>query len=126
MQELRFLYKSENYPSVNPLVVGIVKTRLTSFGASGIASFSPLVFLANVSVDGHRSHLTYQLSELCSELDITLLSIHPNATRLVRQLDVATFRPLKLGWKIPVPEWHKKKSDKILNKEWFAPAVVEL
>jgi hypothetical protein len=36
-------FTAENYPSVNPLVVGIVKTRLTSFGASGIASFSPLV-----------------------------------------------------------------------------------
>jgi hypothetical protein len=56
-------------------------------------------------------------------LGITLLPIHPNATRLLQQLDVATFRPLKLGWETLVPEWHRKNSDKILNKEWFAPVL---
>jgi hypothetical protein len=80
-------------------------------------------FPANLSVDGHSTHLTYQLSELCSELGITLLSLHPNATRLLQQLDVATFRPLKLGLKASVPEWHRKNSDKILNKKWFAPVL---
>jgi hypothetical protein len=55
-------------------------------------------FPAKLSVDGHRTHLTYQLSEICSELGIILLCIHPDATRLLQQLDVATFSPLKLGW----------------------------
>jgi hypothetical protein len=73
-----------------------------------------------LSVDGHRTHLTHQLSELCSELGIILISIHPSATRLLQQLDVATFRPLQLGWKTSVLEWHRQNSDKILNKEWFA------
>jgi hypothetical protein len=80
-------------------------------------------FPASLSVDGHRNHVTYQLSELCSELGIILLSIHPNATRFLRQLDVATFRPLRLGWKTSVLEWHRKISDKILNKEWVAPVL---
>jgi hypothetical protein len=61
-------------------------------------------FPADLPVDGHGTHLTYQLSELGSELGITLLSIHPNATRPLQQLDVATFRPLKLGWKTSVPD----------------------
>jgi hypothetical protein len=82
-------------------------------------------FPANLSVDGQRTHLTYQVSELCSELGITLLSIHPNATRLLQQLGVATFRPLKLGWQTSVLEWHRKNSDKILNKEWFTPVLDE-
>jgi hypothetical protein len=56
-------------------------------------------------------------------LDINLLCSHPNTTRLLQQLDVATFRPLTLGWKTSVPEWHRKNSDKILNKEWFAPVL---
>jgi hypothetical protein len=77
----------------------------------------------NLSVDGHHTHPTYQLSELCSELGITLLSIDPNATRLLKQLAVPTFRSLKLGWKTSVPEWHRKHSDKILNKDWFPPIL---
>jgi hypothetical protein len=80
-------------------------------------------FPANIFVNGHCTHLTYQLSELCSELGITLLSIHPNATRPLQQLDVATSRSRKLGWQTSVPEWHRKISDKILNKEWFAPVL---
>jgi hypothetical protein len=80
-------------------------------------------FPANLSVDGHRTHLTNQLSELWSELGITLLSIHPNATRLHQYLDVAMFRLLKLGWNTSIPEWHRKNSDKILNNEWFAPVL---
>jgi hypothetical protein len=56
-------------------------------------------------------------------LGITLVSIHPNATRLLQQLDVATFRPLKLGWKTSVPEWHRKNHDKILDKEWLPPVL---
>jgi hypothetical protein len=80
----------------------------------------PATFLL---MDTAPIYLTYQLSELCSELAITLLSRHPNATRLLQQLDVATFRPLKLGCKTSVPEWHRKNSDKILNKEWFVPVL---
>jgi hypothetical protein len=80
---------------------------------------------AYLSVDGHCTHLIYQLSELCSELGITLLSIHSNATRLLLQLDVATFRALKLGWKASVPKWHRETSDRILNKEWFATVLDE-
>jgi hypothetical protein len=34
-------------------------------------------FPAKPFIDGYRTHLTHQLSELCSELFITLLSIHP-------------------------------------------------
>jgi hypothetical protein len=82
-----------------------------------------VMFPANLSVDGHCTHVTYQLSELCSELGIILPSIHPNTTRLLQELDVATFRPLKLGWKTSVLEWHRQNSDKILNKEWFAPVL---
>jgi hypothetical protein len=33
-------------------------------------------------VDGHHTHLTYQLSELSSELVIILISLYPNATNV--------------------------------------------
>jgi hypothetical protein len=76
-------------------------------------------FSVILSVDGHRTQLTYQLSELCSELGVTLISVYPNATRLLQAVDVATFRPLNLGLKTSFLECHRQKSDKILNKEWF-------
>lgn len=33
-------------------------------------------------VDGHKSHLTYNVSELCSSLQIVLIALYPNCTRL--------------------------------------------
>jgi hypothetical protein len=50
-------------------------------------------------VDGHSSHLTYSLSEFCSENGIHLVALHPNATHIIQSMDVAVFRPLKVYWK---------------------------
>lgn len=49
--------------------------------------------------DRHKSHLTYQLSNLCSQLNIILIALNPNATRILQPADVAAFKPLKSGWK---------------------------
>jgi hypothetical protein len=42
VEKFRF-FTAENYPSVNALVVGIIEIKLTSFVASGTASFTPLL-----------------------------------------------------------------------------------
>jgi hypothetical protein len=59
-----------------------------------------------IFVDGHSTHLTYQLRELCSQLGIIWIFLYPNATRLIQPLDAATFRPLNLGLKTASLEWH--------------------
>jgi hypothetical protein len=74
-------------------------------------------------IDWHCTPLTNQLSELFSQLVIILISLYPNTTRLLQPLEVATSRPLKLGWKTAVLDRHKQNSNRILNREWFAPAV---
>jgi hypothetical protein len=38
-------------------------------------------------------------------------------------MNVATFKPLKMGWKRAVQDWHKQNPAKILNKEWFSPVL---
>jgi len=48
-------------------------------------------------VDGYKSHLSYQLSTLCSDLKIILIALYPNATRILHPTDVSAFRPLKSG-----------------------------
>jgi hypothetical protein len=66
-----------------------------------------------IFVDGYRTHLTYQLDELCSNLGIILISVYTNATRLIQPLAVATFRPLILGMNTTVLEWHRQTSDTV-------------
>jgi len=55
--------------------------------------------------NGHKNHLTFQLSELCSNLSIILIALYPYSIRILQSADVAAFRPLKSGWKRGVCEW---------------------
>ena len=48
-----------------------------------------VIFLVMVFVDGHKSHLTYQLSVLCNKLKIEVIALSPNATRMLQPADVA-------------------------------------
>lgn len=65
-------------------------------------------------VDGHKSHLTYQLSQLCSDLNIILIALYPNSTRILQPADVAAFHPLKSSWKKGVFE-KTVKPDTLIN-----------
>jgi len=60
---------------------------------------SGIPFPVILFVDGHTSHLTYHLSKLCLQLNIILIALYPNATRILQPADVAAFRPIKAGWK---------------------------
>ncbi|XP_025205825.1 uncharacterized protein LOC112602107, partial [Melanaphis sacchari] len=75
-------------------------------------------------VDGHKSHLTYQLSELCTSFNIILIALYPNSTRILQPADVAAFRPLKSGWKKGVFEWRKDNNlSTAVTKKDFAPIL---
>nr|CAH7716029.1 unnamed protein product [Callosobruchus chinensis] len=82
------------------------------------ATFPIVLFL-----DGHKSHLTYELSILCSELNIEVIALYPNATRILQPCDVAVFRPIKLGWKKAVREFNEQNPGEIVNKVSFAPLL---
>lgn len=92
--------------------------------------FHPFLLLNNIKlpvilfVDGHKSHLTYELSKLCIDLQIILIALYPNSTRILQPADVAAFRPLKEGWKKGVFEWRKQNSvSTAVTKKDFAPIL---
>lgn len=71
-------------------------------------------------VDGHTSHVSYKASEMCNELQIILVCLYPNATRILQPADVSVFKPLKSGWHEAVFIWKRQNTDKILTKVKFA------
>src|SRR5699024_5725200 len=73
--------------------------------------------------DGHSTHMTYQLSDLCSQLKIVLICLYPNATRIFQPADVSAFKPIKSGWKKGVLEWRRSHINECLTKETFAPVL---
>ncbi|KAG5872188.1 hypothetical protein JTB14_026239 [Gonioctena quinquepunctata] len=55
-------------------------------------------FLVILFVDGHKKHIDRKLRDLCTNLEIYLVALYPNATRILQPADVSTFKPLKDGW----------------------------
>ena len=85
-----------------------------------------VIFPVVLFVDGHKSHLTYQLSVLCYKLKIEIIALYPNATRILQPADVAVFHPVKIYWQKAVRDWHAKHPGEVLNKVTFAPLLREV
>lgn len=80
----------------------------------------PVVFF----LDGHASHISYHVSELCSKHQIVLVALYPNATHLLQPMDVAVFHSLKNDWKKQVTEWRMSHMGQELKKKDF-PSLLE-
>lgn len=77
-------------------------------------------------LDGHKFHLSYHLSKLCSQSQIILITLPPNTTHMMQVLDVAIFHPVKQGCSVSVHEWRMTKlleEDEPLTKFNFAPLL---
>lgn len=80
----------------------------------------PILYL----LDGHKSHLTYNLSNFCAQNGIFLYALFPNATHILQPADVSLFAPLKKNWKNIVRDWKKANNNKSVNKATF-PILLE-
>lgn len=76
-------------------------------------------------VDGHKTHLNFHLSQLCTHLQIELIALYPNATRILQPADVAAFRPLKVGWRKTLRKWQNEHNNQGVTKLNFAPVLHE-
>lgn len=74
-------------------------------------------------VDGHVSHLSYQLSVFCANNGIILVALYPNATHILQPIDVAVFRTLKKGWREHVNQWKIQHYKPDMKKHDFAPVL---
>lgn len=74
-------------------------------------------------VDGHISHLSYQLSVFCAQNEIILAALYPNSTHIMQPIDVAVFRTLKKGFKEHVNRWKINNCKLDMKKHEFAPVL---
>lgn len=71
-------------------------------------------------IDGHVSHMTYNLSHYCKQNKIEVIALYPNSTHLIQPMDVAVFKPLKTYWKKAVRQFHIDNDGAKLRKEHFS------
>lgn len=69
-----------------------------------------------IFIDGHRSHLTLELSRFCRENNLILIALYPNSTHILQPLDVAVFGPLKKMWQKTVRQWRIDNDGKEITK----------
>lgn len=76
-------------------------------------------------VDGHKSHLTMELSEFCHDNQIFFYSFLANCTHILQMADVSIFKSLKSDYKQTVLNWLGKSedSDISLTKTTFCPLL---
>lgn len=77
-------------------------------------------------VDGHKSHLTMQLSNFLRATQIILVALHPNATHVLQPLDVAVFFPLKSKWKTHVRKWLMEHESERVSKQNMAEILADV
>jgi len=96
--------------------------------------FHPQLLKKNVKfpvilyIDGNRSHLAMDASELCDSLNIIIISIPPNTTHLLQPADVGVFQPLKAGWSQQCKDWltnHGNDAITLLNFSGLLREVLE-
>lgn len=77
-------------------------------------------------LDGHKSHLTMHLSELCRENGIIVIALVPNITHMLQPLDVAVFYPLKQNWRQMVKKWRIENDGQEITKFTLPSALQSL
>ena len=93
---------------------GYVANNLLPFLKAHNTTF-PVLFL----VDGHKSHISYEVAMFCKENDIILYSLLPNATHILQPADVSVFKPIKSAWKKIVSDWLKQTRNKTVTRANF-------
>ncbi|KAJ8929262.1 hypothetical protein NQ314_018055 [Rhamnusium bicolor] len=84
------------------------------------------IFPIILFVDGHKSHITYNLSVLCNTLQIKLIALYPNATRILQPADVAVFSPVKAAWRKIVRQFYLDNTGETINKGNIAPLLQKI
>lgn len=79
----------------------------------------PVIFF----VDGHVSHKTVEVADLCRSLGIILISLYPNTTHITQPADVAVFKPLKSEWRRVVEMWRLQHQGEIFTLQHFGRAL---
>ena len=79
-----------------------------------------------VYADGHKSHLSLEIAEFCTEKQILLIALYLNSTHLLQPLDVSVFKSLKSLWTTAKNKWKAANPLENITKKTFPKVFKEL
>ena len=74
-------------------------------------------------VDGHRTHLSMQISKFCEDNHIVLYLLPPNTTHMLQPADVGAFKPLKDFWRQEVIDFQRSNPNLVVKRRDVAPLL---
>ena len=77
-------------------------------------------------IDGHKTHLSMQVSKFCEENQVVLYVLPPNTTHLLQPADVSVFKPLKEYWRQEVHNFQRIKSNCLVRRKDVAPMLLRV
>ncbi|KAL8573331.1 hypothetical protein ACOMHN_032793 [Nucella lapillus] len=69
-------------------------------------------------LDGHKTHVTMAVSDVCRDKGIILYQLPSHSSHVVQPLDLTTFKPLKKGWRDEVMRFQEAESDTVGKKDF--------
>ena len=69
-------------------------------------------------LDGHKSHITYEVRELARDNNIHLLKLPPHTTHLLQLLDIGVFNLMKGTWQTAVADFTRRER-RLISKSDF-------
>lgn len=70
-------------------------------------------------LDGHASHVSYSVVDLCDSLDIELVLLPPHTSHALQPLDVSFFKPLKCYYNQQATAWQHSHPNMGISKVSF-------
>lgn len=74
-------------------------------------------------VDGHKTHMSLQVSTLCEDNNIILYLLPPNTTHILQPADVGPFKPLKAYWRQTVVDFQRENPNCVVRRKNIAPLL---
>ena len=71
-------------------------------------------------IDGHKTHVTMQASDICVENGVELYCLLEHASHIMQPLDLRLFGSLKRTWRQAVRDWQSDNIGELVTKRTFA------
>jgi hypothetical protein len=71
-------------------------------------------------IDGHKTHVTMQASDICVENGVELYCLLEHASHVMQPLDLRPFSQLKRTWRQAVRYWQSEHIGEFVTKKTFA------
>uniref|UniRef100_A0A182PX43 HTH CENPB-type domain-containing protein n=1 Tax=Anopheles epiroticus TaxID=199890 RepID=A0A182PX43_9DIPT len=70
-------------------------------------------------VDGHVSHKSIEVADICKSLGIILIALYHNTIHITQPADVAVFKPLKDAWRVSLEQWRFENASQSFTLNYF-------